>query len=191
MKPSRLLLGVVAAVASLGAHAGDVFTGIPPPYFPYIQGYPDGRVYGWFFGMDVDLDGRLTTSEVVNFQFAFEANDGSSFATLAVPVKEIFADGGGMSFVLGGSVLGDDEGEFISAKSVTSFDTWTYKSGPDGGVFDSTVAGPGWQFLPQVTLERVQVLPFVGVGAIPEPATDALMLGGLLALLAVHRLRSV
>ena len=68
------------------------------------------------------------------FQFSFLVDGGAfSFQTLAVPADQIFANGGGFNFKLGGALLGDDAGEFIAAGfGGTNTVGFSYTSGPGG-----------------------------------------------------------
>jgi hypothetical protein len=177
--------GLLVLALALSANA-QVFPSVlvVPNYYPFVQsGYENGTAYGWFWGTDQNNDGYLTTSELSTFQFSFQGNRGDSFASLAVPVNEMFANGGGFSFKLGGTLLGDDTGEFIAAGiggALTS--GFSYVSGPDGGVFSSTF--PGWPFSRDTTPKIVDVLPVV---LIPEPATYALMLAGVVVIRIIVR----
>ena len=185
MKVRNVAAGMLALALALPVSAKLFPPGIQDPpipeYYPFTQsGYSTGNMYGWFWGTDKNGDGSLTTSELSTFQFSFLANGGSSFQTLAVPVDQIFANGGGFNFKLGGSVLGDDAGEFVAAatgatNSVGTTVASSYMSGPNGGTFTTT--DPLWPLPQDTTRELVQVLPAV---LIPEPATYALMVAGML-----------
>jgi hypothetical protein len=170
---SHLVAAALVVAAALPVSAA------PPPGFTFTQaGYANGTLNGWFTGVDANADGFLSTSELSDFQFAFFATDGSSFQSLAVPVDQMF-EGGGFLFKLGGTVLGDDPGEFIAA-GITGVHTagFSYTASSAGGTL---VPPADFSIGVTSTVQLVQVVP------VPEPATGALMLIGLAALAGVAR----
>ena len=175
---SHALAIVLGIVVSLSVSAADYpFPGVAPtreqtPYYPFTQaGYGAGTVYGWFYGTDANADGYLTTSELQDFQFSFFANDGSSFQSLAVPVDQMFTTGG-FRFRIGGSLLGDDAGEFVAAGG-TATNGFSLVADSNGGIFSSPAGFPVGVV---TTHELLQVLP---LQVIPEPAVSTLTLAGL------------
>ena len=175
MNSLRVLAGLTAALlASPTLASTDLL------YFDFTQGgFPNGMATGWFYGVDANDDGVLTTEELTDFQFNFYGTDGSGYLSLAVPVGQMFI-GGTFRFQLDDLVLGDAPGEqFAAGIGGTYTGGFSYSASSAGGTFSSP---PGFPVGVTRTSELVQVTVAPPPTGIPEPSPAALVACALAAL---------
>jgi hypothetical protein len=175
MNSRRVLAGLTAALIGSPALASTI-----PLYFDFTQGgFSNGMASGWFYGVDADDDGVLTTEELTDFQFNFDGTQGSSYRSLAVPVAQMFT-GGTFRFQLDDLVLGDAPGEqFAAGVGGTYTAGFSYAASSAGGTFSSP---PGFPLGVTATSELVQVTVASPPVGIPEPSPAALLACALAAL---------